>query len=45
MPRFVLTRAGIFGVGFLISGCWFDANYKEWQVACEVLVKVVTRRI
>jgi hypothetical protein len=35
MPRFVLTRAGIFGVGFLISGCWFDANYKSGQVACD----------
>ena len=35
MPRFVLTRAGIFGVGFLISGCWFDANYKSGQVSCD----------
>jgi hypothetical protein len=35
MPRFVLTRAGIFGVGFLISGCWFDANYQSGQVTCE----------
>jgi len=35
MPRFVLTRAGIFGVGFLISGCWFDANYKSGQVTCD----------
>jgi hypothetical protein len=35
MPRFVLTSAGIFGVGFLISGCWFDANYKSGQVTCD----------
>jgi hypothetical protein len=35
MPRFVQTRAGIFGVGFLISGCWFDANYKSGQVTCD----------
>ncbi|HEX7701752.1 MAG TPA: hypothetical protein VF403_13535 [Kofleriaceae bacterium] len=31
----MLTRAGIFGVGFLISGCWFDANYKSGQVTCD----------
>jgi hypothetical protein len=34
MPRFPSIRAGIFSVGFLISGCWFDASYKSGQVTC-----------
>jgi len=37
MPRFAPIRAGIFlglGVGFLTSGCWFDASYKSGQVTC-----------
>ena len=35
MPRFSSTRAGIVGVGFLINGCWFSANYASGQVRCD----------